>query len=73
MNFEPLKFSGIYHQNLFGEKLFSQKLKQNIWHVSYQDKEKATSAVIFVKHQPRQINIFEFRLTHNAKLSGKIQ
>jgi len=60
VNFEPLIKSDIYRQTNIGEKLFSQKLKQNNWHLSYQNNEKATSAKIFVIHQLRQLNLIEF-------------
>jgi len=44
-----------------------------IWHVNYQNKEKATSAIFFVKYEPWKTIKIEFALTHNAKLSGKMQ
>jgi hypothetical protein len=51
VNFEPLNEPGVSYKNYLGEKLFSQKLKQNNWHVSYQNKDKAISAITFIKRQ----------------------
>jgi len=49
---------------MLAKNCLAKSLKQFIWHLSYQNKEKATSAITFVKHQPRQINYIEIRLTH---------